>query len=38
MVFKLIITKLMYKSYITNDTLLFPPNLENVILIYGKML
>ena len=27
MVFKLVNTKLMYKPYISNDTLLFPPNL-----------
>lgn len=31
MVFKLVTTKLMYKSYITNDTLLFPPNLGDFI-------
>lgn len=31
MVFKLVTTKLMYKSYIPNDNLLFPPNLGDFI-------
>ena len=31
MVFKLVNTKLMYKPYISNDTLLFPPNLGDFI-------
>ena len=31
MVFKLVNAKLMYKSYIPNDTLLFPPNLGDFI-------
>lgn len=31
MVFKLVIAKVMYKSYISNETLLFPPNLGEFI-------